>query len=161
MTRVREATPADRPAVRELQKLLDHRAPALLEAAFDTRASGVAGDVFVVDSGGVVAYALAVPGSREASERASGEAASHEAEPSVVYLAELAVAPGVRREGHASRLIEALAARYHEYDQLRVTVAAGDDGARAFYASAGFWELDELPGRFGDEDGLLLLRGLS
>ncbi|MFC7234307.1 GNAT family N-acetyltransferase [Halosegnis marinus] len=144
---IRPATAADRPAVRELQKLLDHRAPALLEAAFDTEVRGIGGDAFVADDGGVVGYALAVPGARDA-------------DPSVVYLAELAVAPGVRREGYGRRLVAALADGY-DHDQLRVTVAADDDGARAFYTAAGFWELADLPDRFDGADGVLLVRDLS
>ncbi|KAB7515916.1 GNAT family N-acetyltransferase [Halosegnis rubeus] len=137
---IRPARPADKPAVRALQSLLNHRAPALLEAAFDAGAGDV---VVATNEGSVVGYALAVPGDE------------------TVYLAELAVAPGVRREGYGRRLVASLSDDYDEFDQLRVTVAAGDDGARAFYTACGFWELDRIEDRFDGEDGLLLLRRLS
>lgn len=145
---IRDATSADRSAVRNLQTLLDHPAPSLLAAAFDVAGDGAGGDVLVADDGGVVGYALVVPGAADAT-------------PSVAYLAELAVAPGARRAGHATRLVEAVADRYGTYDQLRVTVAADDAAARSFYASAGFRERDERPGRFDGADGLLLVRELS
>ncbi|MDZ7747216.1 MAG: GNAT family N-acetyltransferase [Halobacteriales archaeon] len=136
---IRPANADDRPAVRALQSLLDARAPALLEATFD---AGV-GDVLVATNDeSIVGYALAVPGDGH------------------VYLAELAVAPGVRREGYGRRLVESLSERYEQFDQIRVTVAAGDDGARAFYAALGFWELDRIENRFDGEDGLLLFRRL-
>ncbi|PSP39962.1 N-acetyltransferase [Halobacteriales archaeon QH_7_65_31] len=142
---IRPAGPDDRSAVRTLQSVLDHRAPALLEAAFDT---GV-GDLLVATDGeSVVGYALAVPGSDDG----------------VAYLAELVVAGGVRREGYGRRLVERLCERYGStasLDQLRVTVASGDDGARAFYTALGFWELDHIEDRFDGEDGVLLLRRLS
>lgn len=140
---IREATAADRPAVRELQKLLDVRAPALLEATFDADV----GTVLVAESGGLVGYALAVPGAPDA-------------DPSIVYLAEIVVAPGVRRQGWGGKLLAALCERLSNYDQLRLTVRAGDDDARAFYRDHGFWELAELPGHFQPSDGLLLSREL-
>lgn len=141
---IRAATAADRPAVRELQKLLDVRAPALLEAAFD---AGL-GRVLVADEeGALVGYALAVPGARDA-------------DPSVVYLAELVVAPGVRREGWGAALLDAVCAEFDGYDQLRLTVRAGDAAARAFYRDRGFWELSTLPDHFDGEDGRLLGRDL-
>jgi ribosomal-protein-alanine N-acetyltransferase len=145
---IRDASPADRPAVRGLQALLEDPAPSLLTAAFEVERPGAGGDVLVADDGGVVGYALVVPGKVDAS-------------PSVAYLAELAVAPGARRGGHASRLVEAVVERYGAYDQLRVTVAADDAAARAFYASVGFEEREELPSRFEGTDGLSLVRELS
>ncbi|WP_255197186.1 GNAT family N-acetyltransferase [Halorarius litoreus] len=137
---------ADRPAVRELQKLLDVRAPALLEAAFD---AGL-GEVLVADAGGeaLVGYALAVPGDESA-------------EPSIVYLAELVVAPGVRRQGWGTALLDAVCAELDGYDQLRLTVREDDTAARAFYRDRGFWELADLPDHFDGEDGRLLVRDLA
>lgn len=141
---IRDATTADRPAVRELQKLLDHRAPALLEAAFDV---GV-GRVFVAaDDEAIVGYALIVPGNADAT-------------PSIAYLAELIVAPGVRRQGWGSALLETVAASLTGYDQLRLTTRADDETARDFYREQGFWNLTTLPGHYRDEDGVLLVRDL-
>jgi len=145
---IRDATPADRPAVRGLQALIEYPAPSLLAAAFEVGERGVGGDLLVADDGGVVGYALVVPGDTDTT-------------PSVAYVAELAVAPDARREGHATRLVEAVADRYGEYDQLRVVVAADDGAARSFYAASGFRELDRLADRFGTTDGLLLARGPS
>lgn len=145
---IRDATTADRSAVRDLQTLLDHPAPTLLAAAFDIEARGAGGDVLVADDGGVVGYALVVPGEADAK-------------PSVAYVAELVVVPEARHEGHATQLVEAVVDRYSAYDQLRVTVAADDETARSFYASVGFREVDRLPDRFDERDGLLLVRELS
>ena len=143
---IREATPADRALVRELEKLLDARAPALLEAAFDADV----GTVLVAETaeGALVGYALAVPGDPDA-------------DPSIVYLAELVVAPGVRRQGWGETLLETLCDRVHGYDQLRLTARAGDETAHAFYREHGFWELTALPDHFAGDDGVLLVRDLA
>ena len=145
---VRPATPADAPAARALQEVLDHRAPRLLDAALD--AGTAAGEVLVAetDADVIVGYALAVPGATDA-------------DPSTVYLAELAVAPPARRAGHATALVEAVAARYAGYDELRVVVAADDTAARSFYDATGFRDRALLPDRFDGDDGRLLVRGLS
>lgn len=145
---IRDATTADRSAVCDLQTLLDHPAPTLLAAAFNIEARGAVGDVFVADDGGIVGYALVVPGEVDAR-------------PSVAYVAELVVAPEARRGSHATQLVETVADRYGAYDQLRVTVAADDERARSFYASVGFREVDRLSDRFDERDGLLLVRELS
>jgi ribosomal protein S18 acetylase RimI-like enzyme len=143
---IREATPADRSAVRALQKLLDGRAPALLEAAFDADVGTVL--VAETEADALVGYALAVPGDPSA-------------DPSIVYLAELVVAPGVRRQGWGAALLEALCDRMDAYDQLRLTARESDDAARAFYRDYGFWELTTLPDHFAAGDGVLLVRDLA
>lgn len=97
--------------------------------------------------GAVVGYALVLPGSLDA-------------EPSVVYLAELVVAPGVRREGYGAALVDAVVDRFADYDQLRLTARADDDGVLDFYRELGFWTLDELPDYYRDGDGVLLVRDL-
>jgi ribosomal-protein-alanine N-acetyltransferase len=134
---VRSAAAADATAVQRLQSLLDQPAPRLLGAALD----GHGGEVLVATAAReVVGYTLVVPGS------------------GCWYLAELAVAPDARRAGHGSRLVAAVAARADGEGELRVTVAADDDRARAFYAALGFRRRERLPERFGDRDGLLLGR---
>ncbi|PSQ23171.1 N-acetyltransferase [Halobacteriales archaeon QS_9_67_17] len=145
---VRPVTPADAPAVRALQEVLDHRAPRLLDAALD--ANTAVGEVLVVetDGDGIVGYALAVPGATNA-------------DPTTVYLAELAVAPPARRAGHATALVEAVAARYAGYDELRVVVAVDDAAARSFYDTTGFRDRALLPDRFDGDGGRLLVRSLS
>lgn len=141
---IRPATLADRPAVRELQKLLDVRAPALLEASFE---AGVGTVLVADDDGALVGYVLAVPGDPDA-------------DPSIVYLAELVVAPGVRRQGWGEAILKALCDRMADYDELRLTARATDEAARAFYRDHGFWELAALSDHFDSGDGVLLVRDL-
>ena len=104
--------------------------------------------MLVAETDTVVGYALAVPGATDA-------------DPSTVYLAELAVAPAARRAGHATALVEAVTARYAGYDELRAVVAADDAAARDFYDAVGFRDRALLPERFDGDDGRLLVRGLS
>ncbi|MFB6117301.1 GNAT family N-acetyltransferase [Halosegnis sp.] len=141
---IRPAVPADAPAVRYLQELLPSRAPRLLETAVAVDGPG---EVIVADDGGIVGYALAVPG-------------AHDATPSSVYLAELAVAEDARRCGVGTSLVEWLTTRHADYDEVSVVVAV-DAPARGFYESLGFTERKRLPDRFGDIDGVLLFRRLS
>jgi ribosomal-protein-alanine N-acetyltransferase len=129
---VREATPADRPAVAALQSLLPERAPALLDYALE------AGPAFVTaDSGAVVGYLLAVPGDG-------------------AHVAELAVAPDARREGRATALLGALFDRVD--GPVTVAVAPGNDAALALYESVGFERRRRLEGAFESGDALLLRR---
>jgi len=182
---IRSATDADRQSVRVLQALLDAPAPAMLELAFDTGvgtvlvASEDAGDDYAGDEdagdddagdgehvsaeesadgagdddtgdetgGAIVGYALVLPGSLEADT-------------SVVYLAELVVAPGVRRQGYGAALVDAVADRFDDYDQLRLTARADDESVLEFYRDQGFWTLDQLEDYYRDGDGVLLVRDL-
>lgn len=141
---IRTATDADLAAVRALQELLASPAPSLLEMAFETDAATV---LVATDDGSVVGYAIAVPGAPDV-------------DPSIVYLAEVVVAPAVRREGYGAALIDAVADRFAEYDQLRLTARADAEGPLAFYRENGFWELADLPGYYDGTDGLLLVREL-
>lgn len=86
------------------------------------------------------------------------------------YVAELAVAPGHRRQGHGRRLLAAVAARHPDHERLQLTTRVDNEDARAFYASLGFREAERLhdhygrdgTGRDGDPtDGLLLVRDLE
>lgn len=144
---IRLATPADAPAVRRLQQLLDDPAPALLSTALDANAPTAIGQVMLAETDRIVGYALTVPGPQEHA-------------PSSVYLAELAVTPDARREDHATALVDDVAARYAEHDRLEVVVAADDPDARQFYQAVGFNEQERLPDRFDGRDGWLLFRRL-
>lgn len=141
---IREATATDRPAVRALQeRALASPAPELLDLAFES----VAATALVDEDEDLLGYALALPGDPTA-------------DPTVVYLAEIVVAPDARREGRGSALLDALADRFPEYDELRLTARATDEGALGFYRENGFWTLADLPDHFEDGDGVLLVRDL-
>jgi ribosomal protein S18 acetylase RimI-like enzyme len=135
---VRPARPADAPAIRRLQSLLAHPAPALLDAALDPDAP--VGSVRVATAEGVpVGYCLVVgPG---------GGAG--------VHVAEVAVAPAYRRAGLASALFADVFARVD--GPVTAVVAAADDDARAFYDALGFAVAARLPDRFPDGAGLRLV----
>jgi len=116
--RVRRLAPADEPAVRALQSLLEYADSDLVDAALDGPFLGRV----AIEDGAVVGYAIALPG-RE------------------TVLSELAVVPGSRRSGHGRALVEAVAAAAGP-DRLVVTTPAGDERAVTFYESLGF-EADE------------------
>jgi len=79
------------------------------------------------------------------------------------YLAELAVAPDYRGEGHGSALLAALVDRLRESGvaELRLTVREVDEEAREFYRKRGFERRDRLPDRYERGDGFLLVRPLD
>lgn len=134
---IRRVEPADLPRLRAIQqRALAEPWPELLAAAIEGPLP-----VYVLTDGGPVGYAIVVT---------DGE--------SVAYVPELAVDPARQREGHGTRLLAWL--REHlttrGYDQLRVTVLADDEAARAFYADRGFEVLDRIEGHYETGDGLLL-----
>lgn len=177
---IREAAPGDRPRLLALQAELASPWPDLLELAVggdgagdgpvalvacagDPTDSGPAG----LPRGSPVGYLLAVPGGpadERGTRRSDDDGTAGTADPGSVYLAEVVVAPDHRREGHGRGLIEAAAARFAGYDQLRLTARADDEGALAFYRACGFRVVEELPGHYdeagGTGDGLLLARDL-
>lgn len=128
---LREATPADRPALLAIQAAsLESGRPDLLETA-------IRGPPLVLVSGsGPAGYALAI-------------------ESAPTYLAELAVAPAHRGAGHGSALLRAVLARCEE---CRLTTRADADRTRRFYERHGFRSTERLPGHYGDDDGVLLVR---
>jgi len=139
---IREGEAADLPRLRTIQqRALAEPWPELLAAAIEGTLP-----VYVVDVDGPVGYAIVV---------SDGE--------SVAYVPELAVDPARQREGHGSRLLARLSDRLaaQGYDQLRVTVLAEDEAARAFYADRGFEVLDRLDGHYEAGDGLLLALSLD
>lgn len=142
MTRVRLATPADASALVRLQSCLSEPSPALLAGALEATEGAAPATVLVSTDGAddPVAYLLAVPGDGR------------------TYVAELAVAPGNRREGRATALLSACAA---DAERLTVTVAPDNEAARSLYRSVGFERVRRLPDFFDDGPALLYRRDAS
>lgn len=133
---IRQTTPADLPRLEAI------RAVALPESSARLLAFGVRGPAFSLvaveaPDTDAVGYALVLP------DDAKGDA----------YLAELAVAPGHRRQGYGRALLEAAAARVSDHDRLTLTTRAADERARAFYRDAGFSLVERLPDHYAGEDG--------
>lgn len=176
---VRPARPADRPALRRLQTLLPESAPRLLGYGLD------AGGVLVADAGRPVGYLLAVgvafgrgtagppgpasaasasppelPGRRGAPEPSVPREASDARTPPAgrgAHLAELAVAPGFRREGRATALLDRLLAVAD--GPVTVAVRPDNDPALALYRSRGFERAERRPDYFESGPALWLVRG--
>jgi ribosomal protein S18 acetylase RimI-like enzyme len=129
---VRRATPADRPALRGLQRGLPERSPELLDY-------GVAvGDVLVSAADGTpVGYLLPVHGDG-------------------AHVAELVVAPRHRRTGRATALLDALFDSLAGGGRVTVAVAPSNGGARALYERYGFEVVERREGYFADGPALLL-----
>lgn len=137
---MRAARPADLPRLRALQSHLSSPWPDLLELGVE----GAGPTVLVsTDDDRPVGYALALPG-----------------EDDVVHVVEVVVAPEHRREGRASALLDAVAARFGEREELRLTARADDERALAFYRESGFREVRRLPDHYDDAEGILLARPL-
>jgi ribosomal-protein-alanine N-acetyltransferase len=133
---IRPATPADRPALLDLQSRLPEPSPGLLDAALDDAASASAPAtatalVSANEDGAPVGHLLAVPGD------------------GTTYVAELVVAPDHRREGRARALLAACAERAGD-DALTVTVAPDNGAARSLYRNCGFEKRERLPDFFED-----------
>jgi ribosomal-protein-alanine N-acetyltransferase len=162
---VRSATPDDLP-----------RLLAIQAAAFpDPHRSLLRSSV----RAGLALVAKALPPSRDTQPRSDGSSAPgavpagyalFTADGESAYVAELAVAPSHRRQGHGRRLLAAVAARHPDHERLQLTTRVDNEGARALYASLGFREAERLhdhygrdgTGRDGDPtDGLLLVRDLE
>jgi ribosomal-protein-alanine N-acetyltransferase len=131
MTRIREATPDDRPRLLAIQSAsLASNWPELLATAIDGP-----GTVLVAGHD-PVGYALAV-----------GDDPTH--------LAELAVAPGHRDAGHGSALLTTL---LDNCEECRLTARADDERARRFYERHGFRVERRLPNHYEDGDGVAMVR---
>lgn len=131
MSRIREATADDRQTLLAIQSVsLESGWPALLETALGGPS------LVLVSAKPPVGYALAI-----------GRAPT--------YLAELAVAPAHRGTGHGSALLTTLLARG---DECRLTTRADAERVRRFYERHGFRITERLPGHYGGDDGLLLVR---
>jgi len=141
MVQIRQADPADRDRLREIQQAaIAEPWPELLNAAVEG-----AVPASVAEDEDVVGYAIVVPGDETAA-----------------YVPELAISPARQREGHGSRLVAALSARLatEGYDAVRLTAREVDDDARAFYEDLGFVEVDRASDYFDSGDGIVLERDL-
>jgi ribosomal protein S18 acetylase RimI-like enzyme len=164
---VRHAVPADEPRLHDLQRHLDERAPALLDAVL----AGVFGTCLVAvdDADRPVGYLLAVDGDGGPPVPSASDAAAVGDGPPVggdpllggdtptVHVAELVVAPAARRNGHASALLATLLS-VHPGETVTLTVAPDNDAALSLYEGFGFEQLRELPDCFDDGPGRLLAR---
>ncbi|MFB6302972.1 MAG: GNAT family N-acetyltransferase [Haloferacaceae archaeon] len=176
---VRPAEPADRPALRRLQAHLPEPAPELLAYGLDVGAVLVSD---APDAGSPVGYLLAVGvtldrGGAGTSERSSPERPLETpgrpgpSEPAVppeasdagttsggrgAHLAELVVAPGCRREGRATALLD----RFLAVADGPVTVAVepDNDPALALYRSRGFERVGRREDYFETGPALWLVR---
>lgn len=161
---LREAVPADLPRLRALQSCLRTPQPALLDLAVRDGPGNNGPFVLVTESDpsevtgpdepseSVVGYLLAVPDNPDVADPPPDGSPC-------LYVAELVVAPGYRRDGRGSGLLDAVEDvcpnRYH----IRLTARSDDERALAFYRANGFRVLDDLPGYYEDGDGVVLVRG--
>lgn len=135
---IRLADPGDAPILRALQSILPEPAPETLERALSGYGLLL---VSTDDTDTPVGYALTLPG----DERA--------------YLAELVVAPGARREGRATSLLEATVARLSEdVTTLSLAVSPDNGAARELYETAGFRVVDVDPEYYESGPALILAR---
>lgn len=129
---IRPARPADLPVLETLQRGLEEPSPELLDPAAGAEilvstAGEPAWDREGIDPETPVGYLLWLPGES-------------------VYVAELVVAPGFRREGRARKLFVALFATLAPGTLVRLQVAAENEDAQSLYRSLGF----EFVGRDAD-----------
>ena len=134
---IRHARSTDRPALARLQTHLREPSPGLLDAALDADAYSPVTVLVDTADDRPVGYLLAVPGD------------------GTTYVAELVVDPEHRREGIATALLSACAARS---ERLTVTVAPDDEAARSLYRRCGFEEVRRLPDFFADGAAILYRR---
>ncbi|MFB6219882.1 MAG: N-acetyltransferase family protein [Halolamina sp.] len=130
---IREARPADRPAIERLQEHLPEPATGLLD--------DVAGGEILVSTapgpGGAdipVGYLLWFPGTP-------------------VYAAELVVAPEYRREGRGKRLFRALFERLPQGTAVELLVAADNEAAQRLYRQLGFERVAIEPDAYESGEG--------
>lgn len=158
--RVRDGVPDDLPVLLRIQAVsLPDPSPAFLRTGLRAGLVLVAEPLPGDGTADPVGYLLYTAGDR------------------VVYAAEMAVTPAHRRRGHASRLLETLAARHADHDELRLTTRRSNDAALALYERLDFRVERRLPGHYeggtdtegtdsgesgraGAADGVLLVRDL-
>ncbi|MFW6437304.1 MAG: GNAT family N-acetyltransferase [Halococcoides sp.] len=137
---IRDIQPDDRTHLSAIQQAaLDAPSPRLLAAAVDGLGIGL---VAVTDR--PVGYAYALLGD------------------DVAYVPEIAVEPSRYRQGIGTALLEALLARVAAaaVAEIRLTVRATDERARAFYRTNGFSEREHMPDYYETEPtgGIVLSR---
>jgi len=142
MTEIREGRPGDLAQLRPIQSAaLAEPWPELLETATQGPPA-----LYVLTNGRPVGYVIVVA-------ETDG----------VAYVPELAVDPDEQGQGHGSELLAWLRQRLADdgYEELRLTVQAGDERAREFYDRHGFERVERLADHFESGDGLLLRRPLA
>ncbi|MFW5948089.1 MAG: N-acetyltransferase family protein [Halolamina sp.] len=128
---IREGRPADRPAVRRLQRRLPEPEPELLDPV-------VGGSLLLsTDEGDVVGYLLWFPG-----------------EPT--YAAEVVVHPDHRRAGRARALFAELFDRVSTGTAIELRVAAENEVAQDLYREFGFERVAVEPDAYESGPGYLL-----
>lgn len=144
---VRSARPADAPAVRALQSLLEEPSPAAVSAALgdpDRPPSTERPSPTGSPSSAAPNPAFRLLVSVDADDRPVGYLLALDGEPT--HIVELAVAPAFRRAGRATALLSTLLAS--ATPPVSVHVAADNAAARACYASLGFVEAARSETRF-------------
>ena len=78
-------------------------------------------------------------------------------------LVTLDVTPEARRRGLGTRMVRWCARALLETEPrpelMWLTVATGNTGARTFYHSLGFSEVDSIEGYYGDDDAVVMVHG--
>ncbi|WP_246984209.1 GNAT family N-acetyltransferase [Halorientalis marina] len=157
---IRPARPADRPRLRAIQTVsLAEPWPELLETAVD--GAGVVRVVTAPDASGTTADTAVDAASGDTDQPVGYAVALPKDE--AAYLAEIAVAPAHRRQGHGSHLLGDLLAGFaaEGFERAWLTVRVDDRGARAFYETHDFRVRALLPHHYEDGDGLELVRPLQ
>lgn len=97
--------------------------------------------------GEVVGFAMAMPDAGEPTG----------------LLVTLDVTPEVRRGGLGTRMVRwcarELLGTEPRPQAMWLTVASANTGARAFYESLGFHEVDSIEGYYGDDDAVVMVHG--
>ena len=137
---LREAKAGDVAAVADLERLL-FGADAWNEAQVREELTGERRQAWVLGDP-VVGYAVTLAGG------------------DVVDLQRIAVHPGHQRQGLARRLLEAAvgAARTARADRVLLEVSAANTAALAFYAAAGFVEIDRRRRYYRDGTDAVVMR---
>ncbi len=139
---IREATPADEPALSALQRLLREYDPGLLPYA-------IRGPPVTLVANGSEGYLIAF--------------LDRDADHGTAYLAELVVAPDRRREGVGSRLLDGLHERAvrDECTAVELVVHPENAAARSLYEANGYERVGTRADFYETADGIVMCRTLS
>jgi len=142
----RAIRPTDYPRLQEIQSMtLEEPVPSLLEAASNGTIPAAVRELERGTKSIVVGYIILIP----------------DTDSRTVHVPELAIHPDHQREGHGAALVEHACLTMDEYDRLSLTVKKTDTNARQFYEAVGFEVVEQLPGYFESDDGLLLQKKLT